>query len=149
MVTIDLSIGADENSQPNDDKYSVAFSDDGMDYVEENEISVARSDIPDWIYEIIPHIDYISHAEITLSENSEQLWVHEWEEGEIIITLFIPKSIKNSDNQYGSKPSDQNNLDSIAEKLAPLIQERSDRLPVGTEQHKSRNLNYLINKVNK
>jgi len=138
-----------EGSGEHDTETLPDFQEDGIDYFCENEITVPRSKIPDFIYEIIPHIDYISHAEITLKKDSEQLWVHEWDDGEVVISLFISRSLKDGDNRYSSGLRyNQNKLEQMAKKIAPITQKKSDRPIVSTDKNNPRNLNYLINKIN-
>lgn len=154
MVSIDLNPDPEENedNESNNFSYGKAFEENGIMYLEVYDVRYSRSEIPDWIYEVFPHIDHISHAEITLSENLEQLWVHEFEweeESDIHVALFIPESLKEADNRYGSESRERDGLDSIAEALAPLVEKKSDRPPVGTEKPSLGKLNHLLNKVTK
>lgn len=149
MVTfhINNSEGDDISEEISSDGPS--FSDGGIDYFCESEMTVSRSNIPEFVYEIFPHIDQISHAEITLSKDSEKLWVHEWVDGEVIITLFIPRSVKEADNQFGCELEDnQEETNDVAKKIAPLIRERSDRSPFDGKHPESKNLNHLIKNIN-
>ncbi|WP_133412116.1 hypothetical protein [Halalkaliarchaeum desulfuricum] len=153
MVTIDVNPDPEdtEEDETNDLNYRKAFEENGITYLEVYEVCYSSSEIPDWIYEVFPHIDHISHAEITLSENLEQLWIHEFEweeERDIHVALFIPESLKEADDRYGSESLERDGLDVIAETLAPLVEERADRPPIGTEKPPRERLNHLINKAN-
>lgn len=148
MPTIDLNPDPTETEYEEIGHYAKAFEEDGETYLEVYGVCYPRSETPDWIYEIFPHIDYISHAEITLSENSEQLWIHDWdEEGYLHVSMYIPESLKESDERYSSESLEKDGLDALAEVLAPLVEEKADRPPVGNEKIPHRNLNYLINKT--
>lgn len=154
MVTFDLDPDPEdiENNDPINSTYGRAFEEDGVCYLEVYDICYSRSETPDWIYQIFPHIDQISHAEITLSKNLEQLWVHEFEweeERDIHVALFIPESLKEEDNRYGTESVEKDGIHRIAELLTPLVEERIDTPPVGTEKFNRVNLNHLINKAHK
>ena len=154
MVTIDLNPDPEDIEDDPDDSinntYGRAFEENGNVYLQVYDICYSRSETPNWIYQLFPHIDHISHAEITLSENLEQLWIHEFEweeENDIHVALFIPESLKKKDNQYGTESVQKDGIHRIAEALTPLVEERSERPPVGTEKPSQVNLNHLINKA--
>jgi hypothetical protein len=123
------------------------FSEDGIDYYCEEEITIPRSETPDFIYEIVPHIDEITHIKIIVGEHSEQLWINEFEEGKLTIAFFVPESWKESGKQFGSGlRQDQSTLQMIAEGLDTLCQGQSERSTIYTDPGSSRNLNHILNK---
>ena len=137
---------SDVDPSGQDDEIQPAFSEDGIDYFCEEEITVPRSETPDFIYEIIPHIDEISHTKISVKEHSEQLWLNEFNEGELTIAFFIPVSWKKSNKQFGSGlKNDRETLEKIAKGLNTLCQGQSGRSSIYTETDSSRNLNHLLN----
>lgn len=147
MVTFEIDTGENhEDTFGQNEEITPTFSEDGIDYICEEEITVPRAETPDFIYEIVPHIDEISHAKITVKEHSEQLWLNEFRDGELTIAFFIPMSWKESGKQFGSGlKCDQETLEKIAEGMGALHQKQSRRSTIYTEPTSKRNLNRLLN----
>jgi hypothetical protein len=148
MVTYDLTTG-EIIEEPDQQVAEVTsqFSEAGIDYVCDDEITFPRSETPDFLYDLVPDLDERSQIKLAVEDSPEQIWLTEIEEGEFTMTFFIPLSWKKAGRRFGFGLEEyQDSLEEIAEGLRSHYRQQSDDKSRIVGHHSMKNLNHLLNR---